>query len=334
MKVGFIGGKFLPFHTGHEKAILMASEQVEKLYVVLSSSVVRDKELCEKSKIKYMSAEVRMAWLGETFADYPNIFVVNVVDNDNDTDYDWDKGADLIKEAIPEPINAVFSSEREYEVHFNKNFPDAKHIVLDADRVNIPISATMIRGNVYRYWNFLPEAVRAFFAIKVAVVGTESTGKTTLCKKLSRIYDSPWVPEVGRAYTERSKNLIIAEKFDDIAMQQFLDNEGARKYANPFVFIDSEAVVTQYYLKEYCGEYSDMVEAVINRQNIDHYIYLEPDIPWVADGFRFLGNPEVRRANNVILKKMFEERKMKVEVIGGSFEERQEKVCDFLNKLF
>ena len=278
-----------------------------------------------------MSSELRMSWLGYIFKKVPNIKILNVIDTDGNTDYNWDLGADLIKEAIGEKIDVVFSSEHSYDVHFKKNYPFAEHVVLDAERVNVPISATMIRKNVYKYWKFLPTVVRSFFAIKVALVGTESCGKTTLCKKLSKLYSSPWVEEVGRTETELFNNQLTVPMFDLIATEQFLKDEKARMFANPFVFIDSEAVVTQYYLSEYMGEKSEFLDSIIKKQNIDLYLYLEPDVPWVADGYRFLSGDLVRKEKNKKLKKMFSSYGIELKSINGRYDERMYKACDILD---
>lgn len=335
MRVGFIGGKFLPFHTGHEFAILQALKQVDKLYIVLSSSEVRDRELCEQDGCKYMPAIERMSWLGQTFAEYNNIEIVNVEDHEGVADYDWDKGAELIKKAITENIDVVFSSEPEYGKYFSKNFPNAEHVVLDADRVNHPISATMIRRNPFRYWNFIPEAVRPFFALKVAVVGTESCGKTTLCSNLSKIFNTVWVPEYGRDICFKYKNHLTEAVFDEIVMNQYLLDEEACYKANRFIIIDSEAVVSQYYLGEYFnGAKSDFIDQFIEKQDIDLYIYLEPDVPWVADGLRFLGDPEVRERNDKKLKGMFKEYGIDISCVSGSYEDRLVGSCDLIEQLF
>ena len=38
---------------------------------------------------------------------------------------------------------------------------------------------------------------------RVVLYGPESTGKTTLAKKLSTHYNVPWVPEIARDYCEK-----------------------------------------------------------------------------------------------------------------------------------
>ena len=112
--IGFIGGKFLPLHNGHVYAIKFASKHVDELYVVLSSSKRRDKELCQRDGISYIPPDVRLSWLGKEFAKTKNIKIVHVEDNYGERDYDWEKGSKLIKDAIGKKIDYVFSSEEEY----------------------------------------------------------------------------------------------------------------------------------------------------------------------------------------------------------------------------
>lgn len=38
--------------------------------------------------------------------------------------------------------------------------------------------------------------------ISVAILGAESTGKTTLCRDLAAYFESPWVPEYMRTYLQ------------------------------------------------------------------------------------------------------------------------------------
>lgn len=219
-------------------------------------------------------------------------------------------------------------------MHFKTNYPSAKHVVIDANRQAYPISATMIRKNPYRYWNFIPSAVRPFFAKKVAIVGVESVGKSTLCANLAKIYNTVYVPEFGRDICYEYKNLLTEAVFDEIVMQQYLRDEASLLQANRFAVFDSEAVVSQYYLGEYFnGMESEFIGHMIAKQNIDLYVYLEPDVPWVADGIRFLGDPEVRKYTNEKLKNMFKEYGIDVVSVGGTYEERLVKTCDLIEEL-
>lgn len=333
--VGFIGGKFLPFHQGHIYAIIAASNQVDELYVVLSSSKNRDKELCEKDGIKYIPAEVRLSWLGESLNNINNAKIIHIEDESWDSDYDWEEGVKMIKKAIGKPIDYVFSSENNYNEYFKKYYPDSKHIVVDDKRKTVTISATEMRKNLYDNWNKLPNCVRSYFTKKVAIVGTESCGKTMLTQKLAKFYNTSYVEEVGRNYCKKYSNQLRPEMFNLIAMEHFLLQIKKSEESNKVLFIDSEAIITQYYLEMYFkGGKSELIEQIIKLQAYDLIIYLEPDVKWVKDGLRFAGEEQERIKNNKKLKNMFKERGINFISINGNYDERFNKARILLDKLF
>lgn len=333
--VGFIGGKFLPFHLGHVYVILAASNQVDELYVVVSSSKNRDKELCERDGIKYIPAEVRLSWIGEFINDLENIKLLHVEDDQWDSDYDWEAGAKMIKESIGKPIDVVFSSEHGYEKHFKKYYPNSKHIVIDDKRKTVTISATEMRRNIYANWDKLPNCVRGYFTKKVLVVGTESCGKSTLVKKLAKFYNTNYVHEVGRDYCEKYSNRLTQEMFDYIAMKHYILQSKKAEESNKVLFIDTDAKITEYYLDMYfAGKKSALISEIANLQSYDLIIYLEPDVEWVDDGTRFAGEEEQRKKNNEKLKKMFQDRKIKFVSVSGNYQERFNKSRQLVDALF
>jgi HTH-type transcriptional repressor of NAD biosynthesis genes len=333
--VGFIGGKFLPFHMGHVYVILSASNYVDELYVVLSSSKNRDRELCERDGIKYIPADVRLSWLGESLNNIDNVKIISIEDDQWDYNYDWEAGAKMIKKAIGKPIDYVFSSETSYNEFFKKYYPDSKHVVVDDSRKTVTISATEMRKDLYAHWDKLPGCVRSYFTKKVAVVGTESCGKSTLVKKLAKFYNTNFVHEVGRDYCDKFKNLLTEGMFDKIGMEHYMLQSKLAEESNKVLFVDSDAVITQYYLNMYFDrKKSDLLEDIIKLQNYDLVLYLEPDVAWVDDGTRFAGEADTRRKNNLMLKKMYDERGIKYEIINGNYSDRFIKSKTLIDKLF
>ena len=332
---GFIGGKYLPFHQGHVYAILAASNQVDELYVVLSSSKNRDRELCKRDGIKYIPAQTRLSWIGESLNNLDNVKIVHVEDDHWDNDYDWEEGANLIKAAIGKPIDYVFSSETSYGEHFRKYYPDSKHVVVDDKRKTVTISATEMRRNIFDNWDKLPNCVRSYFTKRVAIVGTESCGKTTLAKKLAKFYNTEWVEEVGRAYCDRYSNQLTREMFDKIAMEHFLLQDKKAETSNKVLLVDSDAVITQYYLNMYfSGEKSSLIEEVAKLQDYDLVLYLEPDVKWVEDGLRFAGEENIRKQNNETLKQMYQKRGINFVSVSGDYTRRFSESKKLIDKLF
>jgi HTH-type transcriptional repressor of NAD biosynthesis genes len=335
MKIGMYGGKFLPFHLGHFSMITRASEMVDKLYVVLSYSVSRDSILSKNSGIKEMPFSIRLRWLVEATKDIPNVEVIAVQDTaESDETYDWKKGSLDIIDAINKPIDVIFGSEEHYRPIFKENYPNAEYICVDPDRTYFPISATKIRNEgIFKHWEFIPDVVKPHFTKKITIVGTESCGKSTLTKKLAEYFNTTFVEEFGRSYCNElggSSGILFNEDFMNIAYGHKLSEYYQTKKANKLLFIDSEAVVTQYYSYLYGEGHIKNLEGIIHSQDYELILFLEPDVPWVQDGTRYHGEEKVRQKNNFLLKNLFEQYNVSYISIDGTYEERFKKSIDIL----
>lgn len=327
------GGKFLPFHMGHLSMIIKASTMVDELFVVLSYSHSRDLQLTQKAGIKEMPYSLRLRWLTEATKNLPNVKILLVEDTAvTDDTYDWGEGSSDIQQAIGKPINTIFGSEESYRSIFKENYPNAVYLCLDPERNSYPISATKIRQDgVFKHWEFLPSVVRPYFIKRIAIVGTESCGKTTMVKKLAAYYNTTFVEEYGRTYSDNmggSDGILFNEDFMMIAYGHKMAEFNATSIANKLLFIDSEAIVTQYYSNLYGEGYLSSLEGIIHSQHYDLILYLEPDIPWVQDGTRHHGEQSIREANNQSLKNLFSQYEVPYISIDGSFEDRFSKCIE------
>jgi HTH-type transcriptional repressor of NAD biosynthesis genes len=101
------------------------------------------------------------------------------------------------------------------------------------------------------------------------------------------------------------------------------------------IFVDSDAVITKYYLNMYFrGNSSRLVEEIVNLQDFDLVLYLEPDVDWVPDGIRFAGEKAIRQKNNFVLIKLFKEKGISYVSICGSYKDRLEKAKELVDLLF
>lgn len=338
-KVGFYGGKFIPFHMGHLYAITQAASMVDELYVVLCYVEERDRELCAKGKIPNIPHHIRLQWITTATKDMENVKVIEVEDYDtDDMDYNWEAGTIAIKAAIGKKIDIVFSSEHAYEDYFTRLYEGAVHHVIDAARLTVPISASKIREEgPYKNWDMIPDVAKPFFTKQVAIVGTESCGKSTVTRYLAKILQTNYVEEYGRTLCEvlgGCDGLMTEDHFQQIVFGHKYFEHQAIKQSNKVMFIDSEAVVSQYYARMYLGQECDFIESVINAQKYDLYLFLEPDVKWVDDGFRSQGSDNVRIKNNQLLKDMFTKRGIPFITISGNYQERLNNCLEEVNKLF
>ncbi|VXC42416.1 Nicotinate-nucleotide adenylyltransferase [Bacillus sp. 349Y] len=336
-KIGFYGGKFLPLHQGHVYALIQASTMVEELYVVLSHSEKRDREICARTDFPYVPATVRLRWLHQLTKDMPHVHIVSIEDDAGDEDYDWRDGAALIKEAIGKPIEAVFSSERGYSDIFRECYPGAEHIILDEERIVAPISATMIRTDgVYRHWGMIPSVARSYFVKKVVVVGTESCGKSTLVRNLATAFNTNYVAEYGRTRCEEIggyDGVLLDEDYPMIAYEQQRQVEKASILSHRVLFVDTEATVTQFYSELYNAKHQDVLDSIAKAQEYDLYLFLEPDVEWVDDGWRMHGEEAVRRQNHERLQKLLEENGIPFTTLSGSYREKWEEALRLVNEI-
>lgn len=290
LKVGFFEGKFLPLHKGHIECIDQASKQVDKLYVILSFNRKRDAERCKQYNQKEISPEIRLSWLAYVCKKYPNIELTSIEDFDDE--YDFLKMRDKHDEIFKGKLTHVFSSEPSYDKYFKILYPNCKHVIIDETRNIVGISAHEILENPFKHWEYIPKHIQPFFVKKILITGIESVGKSTMCENLAKYFHTNYVDETARPYCEEFNNFLHQEQFIEFAIKHFVRQQEALKDSNKYLFVDGDAQVTLYYLMKYFPNNSwqkaTIIKELINYQNYDQIFYLNSDVPWIQDGYRFL----------------------------------------------
>jgi HTH-type transcriptional repressor of NAD biosynthesis genes len=170
-----------------------------------------------------------------------------------------------------------------------------KWLPVDPDRENVEISATKIRKNPTKYFKYISDVAKPYYVKKVAIVGPESTGKSTLVKSLGKFLKGSVVHEYGRTISEAKKNDLDLSDFMDITYgQQALIDIAVRNATTPLVITDTEAFTTYLFSKVYLGELKKEILDVAADQEIDLYVVLSPNVNWVDDGTRVLGKQAER----------------------------------------
>lgn len=276
MTRGLVIGKFYPPHRGHKFLIETALAQVDHL----------DLLVCTRAE-QTIPGELRAEWLREI---HPQAIVRAIDDPGHDDDsHFW---AEYTVRFLGRAPDLVFTSEDYGEAY--ARFLGCRHVMVDRERVHVPVSARAIRSAPLDCWDFLEPCVRAYFARRVCIVGAESTGTTTLARDLAKHYNTVWVPEYGREYCERLQATGLdlwtykwrSEEFTEIAhRQQELEDRLARE-ANRILICDTDVLATSIWHERYIGSHSSEVAQIVARSRHDLYLLTDCDIPFVQDGLR------------------------------------------------
>ena len=333
-KRGLVVGKFAPLTQGHINLINIASTECKHLTVILCFDEKFLAKQNDRDK-KRLTFKKRILWLKQTFSDMPHITIEHIDETDLPVyPNGWAGYAEILRGIyngkIPEGT-AIFSSENEYDTNYKKYLPELTHVIVDHERTQVPISATMIRKNLYQNWSMLPSAVRKDYTVKICVIGTESSGKTTLVKSLAKLYNTSWVEEYGRTYCETvlcgDESLLSTDDYTKIAFKHKTLEDDALIHSNKITFIDSNAFVTEFYHRLNEGFSNDVVSAIAKHEKYDLILYLSDEVPWVDDGMRQNGTK--RDKTRTLLNKMFEEfpnqKENLILIDGTSYKERLEK---------
>ncbi|MBI6549048.1 multifunctional transcriptional regulator/nicotinamide-nucleotide adenylyltransferase/ribosylnicotinamide kinase NadR [Xenorhabdus lircayensis] len=310
--IGVVFGKFYPLHTGHIYLIQRASSQVDELHVVLCYDEVRDRELFINSSMSQQpTVSDRLRWLLQTFKYQKNIHI-HAFDEQGMEPYpngweSWSKGVKAFMAAKGICPQYIYSSEAQDVSRYKEHF-GVETVLIDPQRSFMNISGSQIRQAPFRYWEYIPTEVKPFFVRKVAILGGESSGKSTLVNKLANMFNTTSAWEYGREYVFShlggDEMALQYSDYDKIALghAQYLDF--SVKYANKVAFIDTDFVTTQAFCKRYEGKEHPFVQAMIDAYRFDLVILLENNTPWVSDGLRSLGSERDRKEFQHLLESL------------------------------
>jgi len=268
---GVVVGKFDPPHRGHSLVIDVARSQVDRLTVLVW-------EYAEQT----IDVRTRARWLSGI---HPDVTIRVVTDVPEAVDArSW---GTHVAGFLDEPANVFFSSEP-YGEEFARQL-GARAFNIDRDRVWVPCTSTMIRRAPLENLEWLAPVVRAHYVKRVCVVGSESTGKTTLCQRLATHFQTNWVPEYGREYSlaKQRRGLLgkwRSDEFSHIAREQQRWEDEAARCANRVLMCDTDAVATRIWHERYLG--MEPPTWPLPPSRIDCYLVPYPDVPFVPDEIR------------------------------------------------
>ena len=241
-KRGLVCGRFLPVHRGHQFLIEFARARCKKLVIAV-----------HKSDGDPIPHAVRVAWLREL---YPACEVIG--------------GSNFGS------IDLVFSSETAHQQLASEL--GAGLVLCDPQRTMVPISGTRIRETPLLHWRYLPECVRPYYLKVVRVVGPEGSGKTSLCERLARRFDTSFVPEFAVTLAALNGGNLKKDQLAEWGLQHLAARHGLERLANRILFLDTDLLTVAHWGERLWGEAPSWIRK--RKVTYDFTIILEP----VLDG--------------------------------------------------
>ncbi len=319
----FVFGKFLPFHKGHQAMIDFALSKCDFLTVLVCCS---NKES--------VSCNIRKQWIKETFPDERKIEIrvfnynerelPNTSASSKQVSKVW---AEMFMKILP-GYSLLITSEKYGD--YVAEFMGIRHQLFDIQREKQPVSATALQKDLFTNWKYLPKSVKPYFAIKAVLLGTESTGKTTLTEKLSKHFNCSKVLEAGRDLIEDSNTFSM----DDLYL---VAKEHAKRIDNavvgnsPLVIIDTDIYITKSYCHFMFNKELAVDKTILKSNKAHLYLYLNNDVEFVQDRTRL--SESDRNLLDASHRRTLKDNKIEIVEISGNWEERFEKAATAVNQL-
>lgn len=291
--MGLFVGKFSPLHFGHEWCVAQALTMCRRL-IVLSWS---------RPEFPGCESHKRRRWLAARCAGV-EAFVLDVDHADGAGSAGSDTPAvpanfdpdEVQRSFVAEwcrsngfAVDAVFTSE-DYGDGFAEYLGHAlqrpvQHIALDRSRMAMPISASAIRRDIHGQRRWLSDVVYADFVQRIALIGGESTGKSSLSQALAKELKTQVVHEYGRELWLARSGVLQPSDMLHIAQRQIADESDLALRANRYLVCDTTPLVTLFYALELFGTADPGLELLACRA-YDHIFLCADDFEFVQDGTR------------------------------------------------
>ncbi len=339
--IGVIFGKFYPLHTGHIHLIQSASGIVDELHIYVCHDKKADDKLFESSNmLKQPTIEDRLRWLQQTFKYQGSIKIHSFNEELFPSHNNWEEWSNRVTQAFEEhniKPSLIFTNNpkdtEEYEKRLN-----LQSRIIDSNQEFMQVSGSEIRQSPMKHWRYIPTEVKPFFVRKIAILGGESSGKSTLTNKLANVFNTSSAWEYGREYIFKelggNEQALQYSDYPKIALGQANYIDYAVKRANKISFTDTDFVTTQAFCKKYEGKNHPFLTAMIKQYKFDKVILLKNNTKWVDDGLRTLGSNNDRKNFQNLLVRILEMHKIEyTEITASDYDERYQQCIDIVSEL-
>lgn len=362
--VGVVLGSFSPLHKGHLDLIYQAKKECIGGALVVVCGYNQDKGWPK------MTLKERYQMVREYFKTDPLVAVYCLSDDEmgiaeyasNQDEWRWDIWLDHLEKDI---IRLNSRSDTSYknnivfytgEESYARDLGELGYRTKLVDRDIHPITGTMIRNNVIKYWHEIAWTYHRKFSHNILVTGTASEGKTTLVEDIGRYFNLPYSYEWPRTYMNDHNVCdweLDGRDFVSFLEGQYTYNRGCieSKHNNGIFLADTDTIITKMYAKYYAmdpdmamtmDEYEEVVEPVadmfIRRSNWDKiFVILPKSAEFVDDHARYMKHGTMKARNELATILMEEIKKAgwidKVQILTGGYKSNFEIVKSYINEI-
>lgn len=123
--------------------------------------------------------------------------------------------------------------------------------------------------------------------LKIAIVGPESTGKSTMAQHLAKALDSSYVPEYARYYCKNLHNQYSLQDETNMFYGQIaLEEAIISQVKNNILICDTTIMTVKIWCDHLFQHTPSIVLEEIKKRNYDFYLLMNIDLPWENDPLR------------------------------------------------
>ncbi|MEQ8819304.1 MAG: AAA family ATPase [Sumerlaeia bacterium] len=316
---GFLLGKFLPPHRGHQYLIDFARHIAPDLTVLVGT--------LEREPIP---GHLRYQWLREAF---PTVRFCHLAEDIPQYPHEhpdfWDIWRRAIRRFLPEGPDYVFASE-DYGFRLAEEL-GAEYIPVDHARELVPVSGTALRERPMTHWPYLLPQARPYFVKRVCVFGPESTGKSTLARNLAAHFRTVYAAEYARPLLDFQDGQCGRDDIPRIARGQMASEDALALQANRVLFTDTDLATTTIWSHCLFQDCPSWIEDEAARRRYDMTLLLDVDVPWVPDGQRFY--EDCRREFFDLCREKLERLGRPYRIIRGDWDQRLAQAVEIVEPL-